>query len=211
MRKLLIMLAVSFAVEATAQTECFEDGRLFIGGHGPAQLTIQKRSEDYQDAFTQVFPTDYENRTEWGFHGGFLVGYNLSEKMAILLPISFDRSTYIYETTETYTLRTSGESGLVRFKENINSISFSVITRFKPFPGCNGLTFSIGPNFTKGLNGKGSGVFDNGAKTQPLFDTQDIKFGDDRFSDYRGFNAGLVIGIGGTFKIKENTRLTLDI
>lgn len=210
MRKLLIMLAVGFAVQANAQIECFE-GRLFIGVQGGAQMTVQKRTDDYQDAFTQVFPTGYQNRTDWGFHGGLLVGYDLSQKVAVLLPISFDRSTYIYETTETYTFTTTGASGLVRFEENINSISFPVIARFKPFVGCNGLTFSIGPNFTKGLNGKGSSVFDDGAKTQPLFETQVIDFGNDRFSDYRGFNAGLVIGIGGSFKIKDNTRLTFDI
>lgn len=176
----------------------------------------QKRTADYQHSY---YPTNLEDKSKMDFMGGLRLGYGFG-RFALISDISYERNIHITETVDTY-LATDKEgnerTGIWTIEERLTRISFPILARFTVWGSENGgLTISAGPAFSVGLKGKRSNVFDTGSETFPLAPSEDLTLGKTRFDEYRGFDTGLMLGIGGAIPISGGgddplLRLTFDL
>lgn len=201
---------------AALYSAAFSQG-FFYGPHAGVQSTSFKWTDDFQDEFTSYFPTNYQRVNKLGFHAGARVGLALGDQVALLSDLSFERSTFAYDTENNYLYETEIGStdtllnGLVRFEKQANRLSVPLLARVQVNRGLAGLTLLAGPSFSLGLSGKQSAVFDTGNKTYPLEGAAGFTMGGSRFDEYRQLDVGMIIGIGGAAWLSEQVRLTFDV
>ena len=185
-----------------------------IGTKLGLQTTKFKLTDDFLDAFMYEYETSYKFRPKIGFSGGARLGYVFSDNFSLFTDVSFERSNYEYETLDNFDYETDkGEilTGLVKFEETINRISFPLLARVKLGGDEGGFTISAGPDFSIGLAGKSNAVLYDGVKTVPLAASKEFTLGNSRFDEYVGFNVGFVLGIGAAIPIGDELRLTFDL
>lgn len=180
----------------------------------------QKRTTDYLHS---NYPTNLEDRTKLDFMGGIRIGRSFGSTFSFIMDITYERNRFITETVDTYAaLDRDGnlKTGIWTIEERLSRISFPLLARFTLFggeEGRGGLTISVGPSFSVGIDdGERSNVFDTGSETFPLAPSEDIAMGESRFDEYKGFNTGLEVGIGAAIPLSGGgddplIQLTFDL
>lgn len=217
MKNRIIKFAFAAALVGAAQLVHAQDEvGLIFGAEVGLQTTRFKLSEDYRDVIMVELGTSYSFKPELGFSAGIRGGYVIADGLSILTNVNYERNVYAYETDENYILELEGgqtTSGLVRFKEAINRVSFPVLARVRVLGKNGGLTLTSGLDMSIGWSGTFGGVFDDGVETIAIFDSEDFTLGSSRFDQYRGFNAGFVLGAGVIVPLDNNgdVWLTFDL
>lgn len=211
MRNLILSLALLCSTFAQAQYGLM--GGLVAEGN----VAKAYRTEDFRYG---DLPTNWDDKKQADFAGGIRVGYAWG-RFALLTDLRYERNVHIQETVDNY-IATDPDGnevvGIAKIEERLTRISFPLLARFTVWGSeLGGLTLTAGPSFSSGLKGKRSGIFDSGTQTFPLGATETLSMGNSRFDEYRGFDAGLMLGIGGGFALSGGDgnagllRLTFDL
>lgn len=199
MNQFKLMIALGFC--ALASQISFAQWGLTGGLVAEANVSKAARTEDYRYG---DYPTNWDDKRQVDFCGGARLGYAWG-KFMLHTDIRYERNVHIIESVDNFIFEdASGNEviGIAKIKERLTRISFPVLARFTVWGSeYGGLTLSAGPSFNVGLKGKRSSIVDTGLETFAFAPTETFSMGSSRFDEYKGFDAGLMLGLGGAIPL----------
>lgn len=194
------------------------EGIFFMGVTASVQSPKMKFSEDFEDLPLRDFRdqfgvgADYKATGQFGFSLGVNAGANVSEKAGFQLNLTYSNNGYDYEIDELAPGPDADLMGIYRFEERINLIQVNPLLRVQPFGYYTGPYLIFGPSLSMGFSGTKKQYFDDGGGDPILIgEIEELKFNNDRFSQYKGLTAGVVFGLGFSAYINGNTRVVAEV